>query len=107
MLVMEPNSRPSSPARARTVSLSPSSRLALAAAPLVLAVGLRGDDALVVLEHAEVLRIRLDREAAREEVVARVARLDAHDVADLPEVRHVVPQDHLDRHGNLLTDRRS
>src|SRR5207249_2576104 len=60
-----------------------------------LAIGLGPDDPLLVLEDAEVLSTRLDGEPAREEEVARVARLDAHHVADLAQVRHVVAENDL------------
>src|SRR5262249_39532091 len=50
---------------------------------LAVAFRLCPDDALLVLEHAQVLAARLDGETAWEQVVACVARPDAHDLADL------------------------
>src|SRR5262245_28185304 len=65
---------------------------------LAVALRLGADHALLVLEHAQILAARLDGEAAREQIVARVPGLDAHDVADLAQVRYVVTQDDLDGH---------
>src|SRR5581483_10346105 len=67
---------------------------------LLLALGLRTDHPLLVLEDAQVLPARLDGEPAREEVVAGVPRLHAHHLADLPEMWDVVAENDLDCHGS-------
>jgi hypothetical protein len=54
---------------------------------LLLAQSLVRDHALLVLELVQVPDARLDGETARQEVVAGVARLHLHDVADRAEVR--------------------
>src|SRR5262249_14400499 len=48
---------------------------------LAVAFRLCADDALLVLEHSQVLAARLDGETAWEQVVACIPRLDAHDIA--------------------------
>src|SRR5262245_37397099 len=65
---------------------------------LALALGLRADDALLVLEDVQILAIGLDGEAARKEIVPRVAGLHPNDLTDLSEARDVVTEDHFNGH---------
>ncbi len=59
---------------------------------------------LLALEAGLVLLRGPERLALRQEVVARIAVLDVHDLAHLAELGDALQQDHL--HGCLLTSRR-
>jgi hypothetical protein len=70
---------------------------------LALAIGLRRDDALLMLELPQGLTVGGHRQAAREEVVACVSGSYTHYVTDSPQGGYVVSQDDLSyRHASVL-----
>ena len=79
-----------------------------ARADLGLASGFFGLDAhALTLHQAHVLGRCVDRQLARDEVVARVARTHAHDVTDAPQRLDVLPQEQVEvLHGVLGFSRR-